>query len=264
MGLLVVGILLIVAAVVGFFVMQSTKKELHAIIGAETLSIPELEQLRGVSDELGARGGFRKVAEVVGMAHPRPAGVLSSEISKTECVWYHYRIDRQYEHVEYRDGRRRYSKRTEKVAEFTSADGYALIDAAGRTIGVDPNGTKPEGVEQTVDRFEPYRGDGTQSVELFGIRLPDFLRHGENSTIGFEYKEWLIRPGSRLYILGEVHDKIGPLVVGKPGQPGHFIISGRTEEELRAARIQKHRLLAIGVIAAFVLGLVLITAGALR
>jgi hypothetical protein len=53
-------------------------------------------------------------------------------------------------------------------------------------------------------------------------------------------------------------------VVGKPGQPGHSIISGRTEEELRAARIQKHKPLAIGVIAAFVLGLVMITAAALR
>jgi hypothetical protein len=249
-GYVVVGALLIVAAVMGFFVMRATKKELHAMIGTETSSIPELEQLRGVSDELGARGGFRKVAEVVGAAHPRPEGLLVSEISKTECVWYGYRVDRQYERIVYRDGKRRYSKHTEKVAEFSSSQGYALVDADGRTIGVDPDGTRPEAVEQAVDRFE--QGDG-------GGR---FFTTGDNSTIGFEYKEWLIRPGSRLYVLGEVHDKIGPLVIGKPGQPGHFIISGRTEDELRADRTRKHKYLAIGVVVAFVLGLVLIVVGA--
>jgi hypothetical protein len=264
MALIVIGVLLLVAAVVGFFVMQSTKKELHAMIGTETLSIPELEQLRGVSDELGAQGGFRKVTEVVGAAHPRPEGALTSEISKSECVWYGYRIDRQYERIEYREGKKRYSKHTEKVAEFSSSEGYALVDAQGVTIGVDPNGTKPEGVEQTVNRFEPSRGGGSQEFALFGVKLPDFLNTGENSTIGFDYKEWLIRPGQRLYVLGEVHDRIGPLVIGKPGQPGHFIIAARTEDELRAARTQKHKYLAIGVIAAFVLGLALITFGALR
>jgi hypothetical protein len=67
----------------------------------------------------------------------------------------------------------------------------------------------------------------------FRVKLPDFLNTGENSTIGFEYKESLIRPGRRLYILGEVHDTIGPLVIGKPEQQGHFIIAGRTEDELR-------------------------------
>jgi hypothetical protein len=47
---------------------------------------------------------------------------------------YRYRIDRQYEHVEYRDGKRYHSKRTEKVVEHTSSEGYALIDEQGRTF----------------------------------------------------------------------------------------------------------------------------------
>lgn len=257
------GILLIVAAGAGFFWMQTTKRELHAMIGTETLSIPELEDLRRISDELGARGGFRKVAEVVGAAHPRPEGLLAAEISKTPCVWYRYQVERQYEHVQYRDGRRHRSKRTEKVAEHTSAEGYALIDEQSRTIGVAPGGTKPEGVEQTVDRFEPYRG-GDQSFELFGIRLPGFLAGNRDSTIGFQYKEWVIRPGTRLYILGEVHDIIGPLVIAKPQAEGHFLISAKTEQELRAARTRRHKLLSAGVIVAFVAGLALTVVGIVR
>ncbi|GAB3502991.1 E3 ubiquitin ligase family protein [Amycolatopsis cihanbeyliensis] len=256
----IVGVLLVVAAVAGFFFMRHTKSELHAMIGTETLTIPQLEDLRKVSDELGASGGFRKVAEVVGAAHPRPEGLLTSEVSKTECVWYRYRIDRQYETVEYRDGKRYRRKRTEKVAEHTSHEGYALIDEQGRTIGVDPNGTGPDGTEQTVNRFEPHHG-GSGSVEVFGFRLPDFVTGGNNgSTIGFDYKEWVIRPGRRLYVLGEVHDRIGPLVIAKPEGEGHFIVSTRTEEELRDDRVTRHRFLAVGVIVATLAGLALIVA----
>ncbi|TNC28760.1 E3 ubiquitin ligase family protein [Amycolatopsis alkalitolerans] len=259
----ILGLVLIAAAVGGFFWMQSTKRELHAMIGTETLSIPELEDLRRISDELGARGGFRKTAEVLGAAHPRPEGLLTAEISKIPCVWYRYRVERQYEHVEYRDGRRHTSKRTEKVADHTSSEGYALIDEAGRTIGVAPDGTKPEGAEQSVNRFEPYRG-GDQPVELFGLRLPGFLAGNRDSTIGFEYSEWLIRPGTRLYILGEVHDIIGPLVIAKPQEKGHFLIAAKTEQELRADRTRRHKLLAAGVLVAFFAGVALTVVGIIR
>lgn len=256
----ILGLVLIAAAIAGFFWMQATKRELYAMIGTETLTIPELEDLRRISDELGARGGFRKTAEVVGAAYPRPEGLLTSELSRTPCVWYRYRIERQYEHVQYRDGRRYRSKRTEKVADFTSGEGYALIDEQGRTIGVAPQGTQPEGVEQTVNRFEPYRG-GDQGFELFGLRVPGFLVGNQDSTIGYEYKEWVIRPGTRLYVLGEVHDIIGPLVIAKPQEKGTFIIAAKTEQELRAARRKKHRLISIGVIVSFVAGVALTVAG---
>ncbi|EIE97490.1 E3 ubiquitin ligase family protein [Saccharomonospora glauca] len=254
----IAGVVLLVVAVAAFFYMKHTRDELHAMIGTETFSIPELERYRAASDELGGKGAFRKTAEVVGAAHPRPEGPLTAELSKVECVWYRYRIDRHYEVIEYRDGKRYRRKRTERVAEHTSHEGYALIDDEGRTIGVDPNGTNPDGVEQTVSRFEPHRGQ-QGSIELFGIKLPALFGRGD-STIGYDYKEWVIRPGQRLYILGEVHDRIGPLVIGKPREKGHFIISTRTEEELRQLRVRRHKFLAIGTVASTVVGLGLIVA----
>ncbi|EHR59501.1 superfamily II DNA helicase [Saccharomonospora cyanea NA-134] len=251
--------LLLIVAVGAFFYMKHTRNELHAMIGTETLSIPELEQYRSASDGLGATGTFRKLSEVVGAAHPRPEGPLTAELSKVECVWYRYRIDRHYEVIEYRDGKRHRRKRTERVAEHTSSEGYAVIDAEGRTIEVDPNGTEPDGVEQTVSRFEPHGGK-EGGVELFGIALPALLGRGD-STIGYDYKEWVIRPGRRLYVLGEVHDRTGPLVIGKPAGKGHFIISTRTEQELRDSRVQRHKLLAIGTVASTLLGLGLLVGG---
>jgi hypothetical protein len=256
---LIIGIVLIVAAVAGFFVMRAAQKRLHAIVGTETLSIPQLEDLRKISNELGAQGGFRKTAEVIGLSHPRPEGLLVAEISKTECVWYRYEVQRQYEDVEYRDGNRRTIKRTETVSQHTSFEGYALRDDAGRLIGVDPNGANPDGVEQTVSRFEQA---GNQSMEMFGIKLPNVFNSG-GGTIGFEYKEWVIRPGRRLYILGEVHDKIGPLVIAKPPE-GPYIISTRTEDELRTSAIKQHNLFRIGVLALFAIGVVLTVVGIVK
>jgi hypothetical protein len=255
----IAGAVLVVVAVLAFFGMRHTKSELHTMIGTQTWSIPELERFRGASNELGGHGHFRKVAEVVGAAHPRPEGLLKAELSKNECVWYRYRIDRRYEAHEYRDGEWRRRTRTEKVAEHTSHEGYALIDPQGRTIGVDPNGTDPDAVEQSVDRFEPHIDDGG-GMELFGIRLPRLLTGRNQSTIGYHCKEWIIRPGRQLYILGEVHDKIGPLVIGKPGDGGHFLISTRTEDELRKHKVMQHRLLAAGTIAAMLGGLGLVIA----
>lgn len=259
----IVGLIVIAAGVAALFYMRHTKSELHAMIGTETLSIPELERLRGISDELGAKGGFRKSAEVVGAAHPRPEGLLTAELSRSECVWYSYDVHRKYETTEYRNGDRRTVRRSERVAGHTSWEGYALVDEQGHTIGVDPNGTKPEGAEQSVSRFEPYEG-GRDSVELFGFEIPGLLTGNGSRTIGYEYKEWLIRPGRRLYILGEVHDKSGPLVISKPEDSGHFIISTRTEQELRASREKRHKILAVVVIAAVLIGIGLIVGDVVR
>lgn len=251
------GGLLLVAAVVGFFFMRNARSELHAMIGAETLPVNQLETLRKASDDIGGRGQFRKQCEVVGVTHPRPEGLLVSELSKTECVWHRHQVERHYERVEYRDGRRRVHKRKEKVAENTSHQGYALRDDQGVLIGVNPNGTSPDRPEQVVNRFESSRGQ--QGPNVFGIQLPNFFDN--SGTIGFEYTEWVLRPEQRLYILGEVHDKIGPLVIGEPEQDGHFIVSTRSEAEVRKSRAQLHTLLSIGVIVAVLGGIGLIVAG---
>ncbi|WP_024803152.1 E3 ubiquitin ligase family protein [Nocardia sp. BMG51109] len=247
----IVAALACVVAGFGLYQLSRLRGKLIAMIGAEELSIPELEQFRQVSDELGARGGFRKTSEVSGAAHPHPDGPLVAELSQTECVWYRYRVDRHYEDIEHRNGRRTSRRRSEKVAEQNSWQGFALIDGQGRTLGVDPNGTAPDGAVQTVNRFEPHRGEDSGN-QLLGM-LSQVLTGGGDTTIGYEYKEWIIPLGHRLYILGEVHDRIGPLVIGKPERGGHFIISTRTEGELREEATKHHKLWVAGVIAAAVL-----------
>lgn len=60
-----------------------------------------------------------------------------------------------------------------------------------------------------------------------------------------------------------MHDKIGPLVMAEPEQ-GSFIISTRSEEQLRGTSRKRHRMLSAGVLVAAPLGLLLIILGAFQ
>src|SRR5699024_8852375 len=230
--MLLFGFLLLAVSGVAFYFMRKARSELHAMIGADTLPVSQLEMLRGASDEVGAQGGFRKGCEVVGQALPRPEGKLTAELSNADCVWFTYQVKRRYRHV-HRDqhGHRRTTTRTEIVARNTSTAGYSVRDPQGMLIGVDPNGASTDRPEQVMSKFVPQRRHGPN---LFGLQLPTAF--DGNRTLGYEYHEWIIRPGQPLYVLGEVHDRFGPLVMGQPVQDGHFIISTRSEQQLRADR----------------------------
>lgn len=257
--MVVIGVALLVAAGAGWYFMRRTRDELHAMIGTSTSTVSELEEQRRTAGELGGRAGFRQQCELVGSAHPRPEGLLVSELSRAECVWYRYRVEREFREQRHdTNGNTRRQRKKEKIAEHTSHEGYALRDGNGELIGIDPNGAPPDHPEQVVDRFEPHAPEGPR---MFGVQLPSFFDF--SNTIGYHYKEWVIWPEQQLYVLGEAHDKIGPLVVAKPPK-GSFVISTRSEEELRADRRTRHKWLRAGVLAGVPLGIALIVAGFLK
>lgn len=259
--MVVIGVILVIAGAVGVLLATRARKRVHAMIAAETLPSGELEMLRRASDEVGGGGHFRKVCEVIGTVEPAPDGPLTSELTSTQCVWHSHRIQRRYRHVSHDShGRRRTTQRTETVAEHTSIKGFGLRDSSG-TVGVDPNGIRPDGVEQVTDRFEPVERSGSSGFLGTIGRLSGW---NSDDTIGYQYTEWVLRPGTQLYVLGEVHDKIGPLVIAKPEQPGDpFIISTRSEDQLRKSSQTQQLALAWGGAAAGALGLVLAVIGLL-
>jgi hypothetical protein len=254
----IVGLVLIVLGVAGFLAAHHVRARRHAMIAAETLPIAELEEHRRTLTDLGSAGGFRKVCEVVGTAHPHPEGPLRAPQSGVECVWYRQTVAHKYsEHYRDSDGRWRRRERTDTVLDQTSHQGYALVDPTG-IIGVDPNGNAPDRPEKIHEQFVPGGPDGPSG---FGGVLQGFLGRGSD-TLGMIYTEWVIRPGQPLYVLGEVHDRIGPLVVGKPeSSSDHFIISTRSEEQLRDDAVGSQRWFAWGGAALAVVGLVLTVVG---
>jgi hypothetical protein len=253
-------IVLLVAGAAGFAFAHVKRREVHAMIGAETLAVADLTMFHRTALEVSGPGGFRKVCEVVGVTQPGPNGLLTAEFSRTPCVWHRHEVKRRYRHVSYDSQRRRQvSERTETVAQQVSSQAILLNDNTGY-VYVDPRGLRGDAMEQVVSRFEPHvpqRGGPT----VFGIQLPGFDR---DDTIGFEYTEWVLRPGVRLYVHGEASDAGGSLMFGKPGAGGPFIVSARTEEELKKSSTQVQLFSAFGGLAAAVLGLVLLIVALVR
>lgn len=255
--MLIFGLILLVAGAACLYGATRAQREVHAMLAADTLSVPELEELRTISDELGARGGFRKVCEVVGAAHPAPQGLLRSELAGVECVWHSHRVQRRYKHYD-RDseGRTRVTTRTETVAEQTSAQGFALI-RDGLTIGVDHAGRRPDGVEQVADRFS--EGERQETGGGWMGTLGTLVGGDRDVTLGYQHTEWALRAGTPMYVLGEVHDRIGPLVIAPPTDPKQpFVLSTRSEEELTASARSAQRWFAWGGLALAVVGVVVV------
>jgi len=265
--MLVFGIILLLAGAGCVFAASRAQRRVHAMTAAETLTVPELLDRREIAASLGAE--FRTVCEVVGETAPAPVGLLRSELAGVECVWHSSRVQRRYTHHDRdSDGATRVTTRTETVAEQTSPHGWALL-CDGHTIGVDHGGRRPEGVEQVVDRFEPAGDRQPQGALAGAISVLGALAGGDrDETIGYQHTEWVLRPGTRMYVLGEVATEPGPsgdgpLVIRPPRDGSAFVISTRTEEELTADARRGQRIrawvgaaLALGGLALLVAALV--------
>jgi hypothetical protein len=228
------GIVLIVIAAVALYIQRNRSGKAHAARATETLSCADINTLSsGVSAEVGG-GGFHQRCEVVGQAAPGEGGVITAPHSGAEAVWHHSSVTHQYWEMEEQvvDGHRRSNRveRAQVVSDITSAQPFAVSDGTG-SVAVSPDGADVDQPERVADRFEPHVTEQQLPSGLAGV-LSSVLRSGSQSgTLGFEYQEWIIRPGARLYVHGEVSDATGRLAFMNPAE-GRFIISTRSEEQI--------------------------------
>jgi hypothetical protein len=250
---IVFGVLALATGVVAFIFAQRTRRHIHAMIGAETLPVAELEDLHRTAVEVAGPGGFRRVCEVVGVAQPGPHGLLEAELSGTKCIWHRHTVQRRYDHVSVDSrGNRRIRRQHETIAALASEQPFTVTDATGAVL-VRPDGTHPDGAEKVVSRFERNTNRSSRR-KILALLVPLLDR---DDTIGFVYTEWVLRPGARLYVHGEASDRYGELEFGKP-EHGLFLISTRTEAEVKASSVRKQKLLAFGGLSAAVLGIMLL------
>ncbi|MDT7711423.1 MAG: hypothetical protein QOG46_112 [Pseudonocardiales bacterium] len=256
---IVFGVLALATGVVAFMFARRTRRNIHAMIGAETLPVAELEDLHRTAVEVAGPGGFRRVCEVVGTAQPGPHGLLEAELSGIKCIWHRHTVQRRYDHVSCDSrGNRQTRTQHETVAALASEQPFAVADATGAVL-VRPDGTHPDGAEKVVSRFERNTNRIGAGRKILGMLVPLLER---DDTIGFVYTEWVLRAGAQLYVHGEASDRYGELAFGKPEQ-GLFLISTRTEAEVKASSVRKQKLLAFGGLGAAVLGIVLLVLAAL-
>lgn len=261
--MLIAGVVLLVLAVAAFLYARHQRGRSRTATATETMSCGDIAALSGgVAAEVGA-GDFTQRCEAVGKAAPGPGGLVDAPESKVDAVWVRTKVVHKYwEMVETRnDGRttRTRQEKEETVSENESSAPFALRDDTGQVL-IHPEGADIDRPEKVVDRFEQRTG---RDRDDDGGLLSTLLRSGQDSgTLGFQHQEWVIRPGARLYVQGEVADRTGALVFERPRDKGAFLVSTRSEEEIVQGHERTAKLALAGAIAAAVLGVVLLVAGA--
>lgn len=261
--MLIAGIVLLVAAIGALLYARHERGKARTATATETLSCGDVATLsKGVADEVGG-GNFTQRCEAVGAAQAGPQGLVDAPESKVDAVWVRTKVIHKYwEMVETtRDGKqhRDRKEREETVSENESVAPFGLSDDTGSVL-IHPDGADIDRPEKVVDRFEQK----SQVQQDGGGFLATLLRSSNDSgTLGFQHQEWVIRPGARLYVQGEVADRTGALVFAAPRDKGGFLISTRSEEEIVAGAERNAKIAAGAAALAAVVGVVLLIAGAL-
>ncbi len=258
MPFIIIGAVLVVAAIGMLLGSRAKKRRLLEIKSVQTSTAAELTDLASsVAKEIGA-GSFNQVAEVKGTVEC--AEPLVSELSQTRCVRYSMSVTREYEERSWQtdsNGNRvqRTERKSEQVASNTRAVPFLVRDATG-AIAVEPDGASFVD-EKVFSQFQqgelPSAGIQLGAFRFGGGAVP--MLGGDRHTIGYRFEEQAIPVGRAIYVLGEAVDAEGRLRIRKPTAKGSsFIVSLKSEEQLASSAASTARGLAIGAAIAAVLG----------
>jgi hypothetical protein len=261
----IAGIVLLLLAAGAAWYARSRRAHAREATATETLTAAELNELAtGVAGEVGG-GSFRQRAEVVGAATAGPSGLQKAPHSSTDAVWYQAQVVHKYwvEERETVNNETRWVRheREETVSDITSQQPFLVADApGGPSVLIAPEGADMDRPEQTVDRFEQGRPQNGNGSSVLDAVVSAVLNTDRSGTLGFSYREWVIRPNARLYVHGEVADNTGVLRFAKPDK-GRYMISTRSEEQIVGEATKHAKWASIGAVALAVVGVVLLVAG---
>jgi hypothetical protein len=144
---------------------------------------------------------------------------------------------------ELEDGKRVTRNREETESDLTTETPFVVRDATGEAVLVPTRAV--DCAEQSVDDF----------VRAAGERHGSFGNRGR--TIGRKRCEWLLRPGTRVFVHGEAVDRGGALVIVEPEGRDKLLVSTRSESEVLARAASGHMWMRLGAIASAALAVVL-------
>jgi hypothetical protein len=266
MALVLIGVALFAAAGGLWWGAGQALQRQQALMATETSSCSDLDAtLVAVAEGVGDATIGHQV-EVCGTAKPGPVA-LTAPLSGRACVWYRTTVTEHYREYEWRgseqnkDRRRELVDRSREVSNEASSDPFALEDGSGR-ITVHVEGADIDHPQQVIDR-RVVNDDGWAG--RLSVRLgPITLDGGGDGITGYQHEEWVVPVDAQVFAIGEAHKDGGGLLLRKPRTGGApFIVSLRTEEELRKSAASSAQWMRIGMIAAGVGGIGCVIAGCL-
>jgi hypothetical protein len=264
-GFIVVGILLLIAAVILYLVSRFNQHSAAALVAADAMPIGDLVTLH---EKVAAQVGAGSFAHQVGIQGALEcAQPLHAEMSGTPCVAYRSQVEHRREET-YQDAdadgnvMERTRQGSEQVASNERRTPFAVRDDSGQ-IAVAPDGADLE-METTVDRFEPGNPGGQVHLGGFHLALGD-LGFGEGRrTLGYHYHEEVMPLGRMVYVQGAATDAGGTLSIGKPDvKHARFLVALRSREQLLHSAQRTMTYTRYGAAACGALGLLLVLVGLL-
>ena len=267
MFVLIIGLVLLVISVVFFFEWQKTIKKVQALKDTETSSVDQLSQMsQSIAKELGTVGAFKEQVEVKGIIHS--SNPIIAQLSQRPCVYAKMQVVEKYEETYYQtddEGNRQKKTRPGStiLANNTLQINFQLDDDTGK-IRINPNDAEIEAVE-VVNRYELAQNQKS-SLSFGGFNL-DISSHnsGDKRILGYQYNEWILPVESQIYVLGEISDSDGHLVIHQPlDKNNRFLITHKSKEEFLHNKIsqmnnQKTVMITCGIIGVIctIIGLVI-------
>lgn len=197
---------------------------------------------------------FRQRCEIVGRAGAEQAE-LAAPFSKQPCVWHRSQIIHHY--WEYRTdtdaaGIARAGARSARGCSPTRPhrrrSWWTTARERFRWTPARQTWTSPSRCTTTSSDTSPQAGS---SFSAFGVSVN---LGADSGSLGYQHIEWILRPGAQLYLLGDVTDASGRLMLGKPDDGGDLVVSTRSEEEFVGAARKHARWATIGAAAGGVIG----------
>ncbi len=167
----------------------------------------------------------RRVRAVIGVAGPAK---LSSTVNGEACVWHRHTVrHRQVRYSTGRNGRSRRSASNRQVADVSSAEMFALT-GVNKQVVVLPANMRVTAPERRGSRILP--GIASQPI-------PDAADLFSGGTVrnSYHHREWIIRAGTPLYILGEVTGSGAGVAVRRPANGLHIISTRDARKLIRRA-----------------------------
>jgi hypothetical protein len=258
-----IGLVLVIVAAILFWQQKRVLNEIFSIKATDTSTVAHLEDLsRTITSELGSSGAFKDQVEVKGEI--RCNNPLTAQLSQRQCVYCHTQVTEKYEETYYEtddDGNRERKVRngSNTLADNTLRINFHVEDGTGR-IQVNPNEAEIQAIE-VVDRYELNQGRSTISFGGFTLNVSN-QTFGDRRILGYQYNEWVLPLDTRVYVLGEVTDSEGFLMVRKPTEKGQkFLITHKSEEELIKDKQSSAKGFFIGSIVCAVLGVLCVIIG---
>lgn len=242
------GILLLIVAVICFFVARSNASSLHAMNAAETYTAQLLTEVhRKITSTLGA-DALVQVCEIEGVIECDSP--LLGPVSQEACVAYTYTQSREYEErvtTTDSEGKRQTSveRRSDQLKNEDRRTRFYVRDATGLTL-VLPEGAELDLVE-SGNRFDEVQQPWS----------------GATRTLGQSHVERSLAPGTQVYILGCAINYGGvPAVARHPSdKKQRFLVSRQTERELASSAASWSRNLYYAAAVAGVVGVIVTVLG---